>query len=81
MRFIMHVIKSIDMGLTVVQLEQAFALIIAYFRQKDIKKIAFPSHDYYPEVWHEDLDFDNPEFLKCPDAGWKKILSKVFIKT
>jgi len=69
------------MKLTIDELEHIFDLTIEYYKQRDIRKIAFPSHDYYPEVWHEDLDFDNPEFLKCPDEGWKKILSKVFIKT
>ncbi len=75
------------MKLTIDELEHIFDLTIEYYKQRDIRKISFPSHDYYPRVLFKNLDFDNPEFLKCPHIGlgslmddleaWKNILSDI----
>ncbi len=54
------------MKLTLHELIKIFEIVIQYFNQQGVKKISFVAEDYYPQVLRKDLDFDNPDFLKCP---------------
>ncbi len=54
------------MELTVQELSQSFDVVISYFDKQNIKDISFPNDDYYPQVLREDLNFSNPNFLRCP---------------
>ncbi len=54
------------MKLTIEELQHILDIVIQYFRQQNINQISFAAEDFYPQVSRDDLDFDNPSFLKCP---------------
>lgn len=55
------------MKLTREELELLFKMTIQYLKSEGINEISFNNNDnYYPKIWHHDVDFSNPEFMKCP---------------
>ena len=53
--------------ITLNELEFIFKLLLKYIKQQNIKAISFSNEDnYYFKVWHQDRNFDDLKFLKCP---------------
>lgn len=55
------------MKLTLEELELLFKMTIEYLKSAQLDEISFKGNDnYYLKIWHHDVDFNNPELLKCP---------------
>ena len=55
-------------NLTMDELRQIFELLLKYAQKWGVKEISFKDEDdYYFKIWHRDRNFEDIEFLNCPN--------------
>ena len=66
------------MKLLLDELSKLFNMVHLYLQKENVKKIAFEvKDDYYPKVLREDINFNDPQFMKCPPYGLSSLYDNI----